>query len=1205
MPTSTAWRRRPDERTRRAVSPLRITNEHIERITPDRDIQPHYHTYATYSSVKREQHVNRYSGLGLGLSSPSAFVSGYDGHSDRLYIDQDGEAHIGTKLRPSQYDRKRPDKRPQSSRTPRNSSNSWQTSRPKNHTRSGSNLEDLANIAAAISPQLNGDFAFLSSAPDQMTRPNTSYIKGYSHDGCDRPSKRARSERTHTSEWIETGERPKTSHTIPTQRTQEDLDAAEMMVGLSGRDVRITHSAPVEIVKIEALEPQSQMLDQTPPVRDSTLQSDYAAATGTAVQANAAWNTPIDDKCLPPEPSFKQVNTQSLNEVDADSPQVSVQQPPKHIQVQDTGSDGARADVEAEVKTETNGRPPPIQAATGTVELEADEIPDTPLQPVKKQRRVKPETLTEDCALCHKPDLSNPTGETTTPWLGCEACKRWFHLPCAGFKDQQEVQAVDKYICKDCTPIHGETTFVRKSSRPRHAIDYAGLNEGVVKSSAVTTMHHYVPKFKDGSIAFRPDDFARIRPELLTEELWENMTDKRPFVVPACWNPRFGRHDKNQETVMTDAQTSEIASDAEPSLISADKYETVIDLDQDYLDMVMPQNLTVQKVAELYGPDEPVPVIDVKSQGEKGKFTLQQWADYYDAPEKKQIRNVISLEVSNSRLGRLIRRPKVVRDIDLEDQVWDAESRQVSNKKPVQFYCLMSVEDSYTDFHIDFGGSSVYYHILKGVKTFCFIPPEERYLKRYEDWCLSDTQSETWLGDLCNGNVTRVDLYEGDTAFIPAGWIHSVWTPKDSLVIGGNFLTRYDLEMQIKVQQIEKVTKVPPRYRYPFFQKVMWYTMIKYLEDDPVPEHIIEEFKRDPEYRYLRANPIWKQHLAPSPSEEPDDAEYNARHYSRNELGGLLALRDFIYRTARIYADLPVDNPPNKKQTDSVRASIPKQYGDPLQLVCLFAVWCAWKLGNIAAPEWIHAEHEQQELEKQEEEEKQKKVKKIHIPGERSSTRTRRAAAMKESTPDRASVPPPGPASDAEASVSSLKVSIDARLGVPRIACESCRKRRTKCRHQDPPTPLDETAQETLEKSRSYSNVTVDVAKLARASPVVIPAPAESSSTPPSSAAVPPVTNHARQASVPTTTVDPRETTPVLDANTDLVSTAVSDLTQTSLPDMTSNILSRPPVPLSTSTTVNGDGPGSAKKGRSKACEECRKSKVSHRHVNLHSCEVR
>lgn len=35
----------------------------------------------------------------------------------------------------------------------------------------------------------------------------------------------------------------------------------------------------------------------------------------------------------------------------------------------------------------------------------------------------------------------------------------------------------------------------------------------------------------------------------------------------------------------------------------------------------------------------------------------------------------------------------------------------------VQKYCLMSVKGCFTDFHVDFGGTSVWYHILKGAKV--------------------------------------------------------------------------------------------------------------------------------------------------------------------------------------------------------------------------------------------------------------------------------------------------------------------------------------------------------------------------------------------------------------------------------------------------------------------------------------------------------
>ena len=35
------------------------------------------------------------------------------------------------------------------------------------------------------------------------------------------------------------------------------------------------------------------------------------------------------------------------------------------------------------------------------------------------------------------------------------------------------------------------------------------------------------------------------------------------------------------------------------------------------------------------------------------------------------------------------------------------------DRPEIQRYCLMGVKDSFTDFHIDFGGTSVWYHVLR------------------------------------------------------------------------------------------------------------------------------------------------------------------------------------------------------------------------------------------------------------------------------------------------------------------------------------------------------------------------------------------------------------------------------------------------------------------------------------------------------------
>lgn len=40
------------------------------------------------------------------------------------------------------------------------------------------------------------------------------------------------------------------------------------------------------------------------------------------------------------------------------------------------------------------------------------------------------------------------------------------------------------------------------------------------------------------------------------------------------------------------------------------------------------------------------------------------------------------------------------------------------------------------------------------------------------------------------------------------GWIHAVYTPKDSLVFGGNFLHSYNIINQLRVSEVEDKTRV-------------------------------------------------------------------------------------------------------------------------------------------------------------------------------------------------------------------------------------------------------------------------------------------------------------------------------------------------------------------------------------------------------------
>lgn len=83
-------------------------------------------------------------------------------------------------------------------------------------------------------------------------------------------------------------------------------------------------------------------------------------------------------------------------------------------------------------------------------------------------------------------------------------------------------------------------------------------------------------------------------------------------------------------------------------------------------------------------------------------------------------------------------------------------------------YCLMSVQGCYTDFHIDFGGTSVWYHILHGEKVFWLIPPTEKNIDIYTNWVLSGKQGDIFLADHVEG-CQKIELLQGYTFIIPSG----------------------------------------------------------------------------------------------------------------------------------------------------------------------------------------------------------------------------------------------------------------------------------------------------------------------------------------------------------------------------------------------------------------------------------------------------
>ncbi|RCK66168.1 JmjC domain-containing histone demethylation protein 1 [Candida viswanathii] len=404
---------------------------------------------------------------------------------------------------------------------------------------------------------------------------------------------------------------------------------------------------------------------------------------------------------------------------------------------------------------------------------------------------------TDVCPLCTNSDEDS--------WIQCSHCKQWYHTTCLKIPTL-EVNTIVTYHCPKCIPSHGPSTYKRKSKRSKVAIDYQALDDG--EAFAVDKTNHFQ---LNNFLTFKGTPDIHVIKELTKEfALGSRMT--KPILIPQA----------------------DVAKNGMAFPIPRGK-------------------ITVDYVTECCGEDTPLEVMDVISQQSLSPaWRLKQWRDYFNTEEqlRDRIRNVISLEISDvANLGVEFKRPTCVEDLDLVDKIWDPEDDQPRSK--VTKYCLMSVKNSFTDFHIDFGGTSVYYTVCRGAKTFLMFPPTENNLRVYESWCLEPKQNFIWYPEhLITKNKKRiypaggfkVTLQPGDLFIIPSGWIHAVHTPQDSVVIGGNYLTLRDMKMQLRINEVEKLTRVPSKFRFPMFNKVLWLSAWYYYNHrDEFLEDIDEE----------------------------------------------------------------------------------------------------------------------------------------------------------------------------------------------------------------------------------------------------------------------------------------------------------------------------------------------------------------------------
>ncbi|KAK2838392.1 hypothetical protein Q7C36_013206 [Tachysurus vachellii] len=360
--------------------------------------------------------------------------------------------------------------------------------------------------------------------------------------------------------------------------------------------------------------------------------------------------------------------------------------------------------------------------------------------------------------------------------IECDICNDWFHGSCVQVEEHHAVD-IDVYHCPNCEVPHGPSLMKKRKNWHRH--DYTEPDDGSKPVQAGTLV--FVRQLQDRTFASAHEVLMKMHGTQVTQRYLERHGFRYPIAVPQ----------------------------------------------KDGLGLQLPSSdFSVNDVERYVGGDKVIDVIDVARQADS-KMKLKEFVKYYYGRQRPKVLNVISLEFSDTKMSELVVVPDIAQKMSWVENYWPDDS--YFPKPFVQKYCLMGVKGSYTDFHIDFGGTSVWYHVLWGEKIFYLIKPTPNNLALYEEWSSSPNQSEVFFGekvDKCYKCVVR----PGTTLFIPTGWIHAVLTSEDCMAFGGNFLHNLNIGMQLRCYEMERRLKTPDLFKFPYFEAICWYVAKNLLE---------------------------------------------------------------------------------------------------------------------------------------------------------------------------------------------------------------------------------------------------------------------------------------------------------------------------------------------------------------------------------------
>uniref|UniRef100_A0A8C3U2T7 Lysine-specific demethylase PHF2 n=1 Tax=Catharus ustulatus TaxID=91951 RepID=A0A8C3U2T7_CATUS len=365
--------------------------------------------------------------------------------------------------------------------------------------------------------------------------------------------------------------------------------------------------------------------------------------------------------------------------------------------------------------------------------------------------------------------------DVTRFMIECDACKDWFHGSCVGV-EEEEAPDIDIYHCPNCEKTHGKSTCKYTVNWHKHDTGQTTEVKPVQNGSQV-----FIKELRSRTFPSAEDIVVKVPGSQLTAEYLEEKGFAEPILVPK----------------------------------------------KDGLGLAVPApTFYVSDVENYVGG---VDVTDVTKQKDC-KMKLKEFVDYYYSTNRKRVLNVTNLEFSDTRMSSFVEPPDIVKKLSWVENYWPDDA--LLAKPKVTKYCLICVKDSYTDFHIDSGGASAWYHVLKGEKIFYLIKPTSANISLYERWQSAANHSEMFFADQVD-KCYKCTVKQGQTLFIPSGWIYATLTPVDCLAFAGHFLHSLSMEMQMRAYEVERRLKIVSLTQFPNFETACWY----------MGKHLLEKFK--------------------------------------------------------------------------------------------------------------------------------------------------------------------------------------------------------------------------------------------------------------------------------------------------------------------------------------------------------------------------